>query len=78
MVMLVCFGISWPFSIYRSYKNKSVKGKSIVFLFCILVGYLGGILHKILYNNDWVLFLYLLNFLMVFTDIVLYFRYKNN
>jgi len=78
MAMLIGFGVSWPFSIYRSYKKKSVKGKSIIFLFCILIGYFAGILHKFLYSYDWVLFFYLLNFSMVFTDIVLYFKYENN
>ena len=29
-VMIFCFGVSWPFSIYKSYRTKSVKGKSLV------------------------------------------------
>ena len=28
MVMIVCFGISWPLSVYKSYKARTAKGKS--------------------------------------------------
>ena len=30
-LMLILFGISWPFSIAKSYKSRTNKGKSIVF-----------------------------------------------
>jgi len=26
-IMLLCFGAAWPFSIYKSYKSKSIMGK---------------------------------------------------
>jgi len=74
IIMLVCFGMAWPFSIYRSYKSRSTEGKSISFLVTVAVGYASGVIHKLLYNPDIVTFLYLLNFLMVSTDIVLYIR----
>lgn len=76
--MLVCFGSSWPFAVAKTYKTKNVKGKSILFLSLILIGYVFGILHKIFYNYDYVIYLYVLNGIMVLADIVLYFRYKNN
>jgi len=76
--MLFCFGISWPFSIYKSYKNKSVKGKSAIFLSLLLIGYAAGIINKWFYSFDRVIYLYALNFLLVFTDLMLYFRYRNN
>ena len=72
-VMLLCFGAAWPLSIIKSIRSRSTKGKSIYFLFTILVGYTAGILHKVLYSYDYVIFLYILNFLMVLTDIILYF-----
>jgi hypothetical protein len=78
IVMLVCFGASWPFAVSKTYKTKNVKGKSILFLSLILIGYIFGILHKIFYNYDHVIYLYVLNGIMVLADIVLYFRYKNN
>ncbi|MGE4413678.1 MAG: PQ-loop domain-containing transporter [Candidatus Caldatribacteriota bacterium] len=74
ILMLLCFGAAWPFSIYKSYKSKSVAGKSPIFLLILLVGYVFGILHKILYAYDVVVYLYALNFLMVSTDFMLYLR----
>ena len=74
VIMLVCFGAAWPFSIYKSFKAESQDGKSPLFLVVILAGYIAGILHKILYNLDFVVYLYALNALMVFADILLYFR----
>jgi len=76
IVMLVCFGLAWPTSIYKSYKSKSTKGKSLNFLLIILVGYLAGILHKLFYNLDFVIILYILNFIMVFIDVMFFFRNK--
>ena len=73
-LMMVLFGCSWPFNIIKSIKTKSAKGKSAIFLFLVDAGYLAGILSKLVAGNiTWVLFFYVLNFLMVFTDIVLYF-----
>ncbi len=73
-IMLLCFGAAWPFSIYKSYKSKSIKGKSLFFLIIVLIGYISGIMHKLLYNYDQVIYLYLLNTIMVSTDIGLYLR----
>lgn len=76
ITMLLCFGAAWPVSIYKSYTSKKTEGKSVVFLFIVLVGYAAGIIHKLLYSRDFVVFLYMLNFLMVSIDAVLYFRNK--
>lgn len=77
-VMLICFGISWPISVYKSITSKSTKGKSVVFLIAILVGYIAGILSKILSNNfSYVLVLYFINFFIVFTDFIIYFINRN-
>jgi len=74
IIMLVCFGAAWPFSIYKSYKAESQDGKSLLFLVVIFIGYIAGILHKLFYNHDFVIYLYVLNALMVLADILLYFR----
>jgi hypothetical protein len=74
MIMLVCFGSAWPFSIYKSYKSRQNAGKSITFLFIVLAGYAAGIVHKLLYSHDAVIYLYILNTLMVFADILLFYR----
>lgn len=74
MTMLICFGAAWPLSIYKSYTSKSTAGKSVIFLIIIMIGYVAGILNKLLYNYDFVIYLYLLNLFMVFIDTMLYFR----
>jgi hypothetical protein len=74
IAMLVCFGAAWPVSIYKSLKSRQVAGKSLFFLVIVLVGYVAGVLHKLLYHYDAVIFLYLLNALMVAFDILLYLR----
>ena len=51
MVMIVCFGISWPLSVYKSYKARTAEGKSFVFLFAIWFGYVAGICGKIMQEN---------------------------
>lgn len=73
-IMLVCFGAAWPASIYKSFKSRTAKGKSLAFLFIVLTGYISGILHKVYFSFDWVLILYILNTIMVFMDIILTFR----
>ena len=76
ILMLVCFGAAWPVSIHKSIVSKSIKGKSVVFLYVITFGYSMGIVHKLLYHYDIVIFLYILNLLMVLTDLALYYRNK--
>jgi len=74
IIMLICFGAAWPFSIYKSYTSHSTKGKSVFFLIVIMVGYVAGILNKIFNHYDSVIYLYLLNLVMVGADLLLYFR----
>lgn len=74
VLMLLCFGAAWPASIYKSYTARSAKGKSVLFLIIILLGYVSGITNKLINSPDYVMYLYMLNFAMVATDIVLYFR----
>ena len=72
LTMLVCFGVSWPFSVYKSFKSHSTRGKSLVFLMAIWVGYIAGIVHKMIYSRDVVLWVYVFNLTMVSLDLVLY------
>lgn len=74
IIMLICFGAAWPFALYKSYVSRSVKGKSFMFLIVVIIGYASGILHKIFYNPDKVIYLYAFNMLMVASDAVLYVR----
>lgn len=74
IIMLVCFGMAWPFSIYKSWTTRAVGSKSLVFLVALLVGYIAGVLHKLIYAMDGVIVLYILNGTMVSIDIALYLR----
>ena len=78
IIMVVCFGFSWPISVIKSYKARTTKGKSLAFIVLIDIGYVFGIAGKLLGDNLklYVLFFYILNFCMVTTDIILYFRNK--
>lgn len=73
-VMLICFGLAWPVSIYKSWTSRTCAGKSVIFLYIVLIGYAAGVTHKLLYSRDWVIALYILNGLMVVVDILLYYR----
>jgi hypothetical protein len=74
--MLICFGMAWPFSIYKSWTTRQVGSKSLVFLVALFIGYISGVLHKALFAYDPVIFLYILNGTMVAIDIALYLRNK--
>ena len=74
-VMLICFGISWPFNIAKSLKSRTAKGKSLQFEICIVIGYLCGIAGKFISGNvSYVLVVYVLDVLMVSADIILTLR----
>ena len=72
--MLVCFGFAWPANILKSLKSRTAKGRSLSFLIVVLIGYICGILHKIFYDNNFVIILYILNFIMVLIDLILFIR----
>jgi len=76
--MMVCFGVSWPIAAYKTYRAKCVSGKSFTFTCLIFVGYICGLIDKIFFYYDWVIWLYLLNMLFIMIDMALYLRYKNN
>lgn len=67
--MIICFGVSWPVAIWKTLKTKHVHGKSLTFLILVASGYGFGMIHKALHHYDWVIFLYVFNFLMVLTEI---------
>jgi hypothetical protein len=72
---LLCFSVSWPVSIAKSLRTKVVLGKSPLFMSLIVLGYIFGIIHKILYSHDIVIWLYVFNASLVSTDLILYFVY---
>lgn len=82
IIMIVSFGVSWPMNVMKSYKARTTKGKSLAFLCLILFGYIAGIASKLInetymaaFASKWyVLFFYVLNFVMVGIDLLLYIR----
>jgi len=74
IIMLVCFGAAWPFSIVKAYRSRENGGKSLLFLIVIFIGYAAGTAHKIWYKPDGVVYLYILNGIMVAVDIAIHFR----
>ncbi|RLE35523.1 hypothetical protein DRJ12_05095 [Candidatus Acetothermia bacterium] len=75
-IMLVCFGLSWPVSIAKAVRTKNVSGKSPWFMGLIALGYASGIVHKLIRDPNWVVFLYAINLMLVLTDLCLYIRYS--
>ena len=76
LVMLVAFGSSWPFAVYKTFRTKKVEGKSGIFLVFIFLGYVSGIIYKCTTKPDLVLALYVVNGSMVLTEIVLMATYS--
>ena len=74
-IMVICFGLSWPLSVYKSWKSRTVKGKSLFFEVFIFMGYVSGIIGKIINHNiTYVFAFYILNIIMVSIDLCLYAR----
>lgn len=86
IIMVICFGASWPFNIIRAYKARTAKGTSLLFMSLIGIGYIGAILCKIFTWIDkgslsalaYVAFaFYIINIAMVTAGIIIYFRNKH-
>jgi len=84
-IMLVCFGFAWPLSIYKSFVSKKTAGKSLLFLLVLQIGYVAGVLFKLTeyWSNIKInpaekisinLWLYILNFVMITIDELLFLR----
>ena len=81
-IMIICFGMSWPLSVYKSWKSGTAKGKSLQFEACIWIGYIAGIAKNFVLFSEgksggifflgW--FFYFFNFAMITVDMLLYFR----
>ncbi|MBO4308341.1 MAG: hypothetical protein J5885_00750 [Clostridia bacterium] len=82
IIMILCFGASWPFNVVKSWKARTAKGKSLFFLCLIFAGYIAGIVSKFCnasymasFSTKWyVLVFYFINLTMVSVDLCLYIR----
>ena len=81
--MLILFGVSWPFNLIKSIRSKTTKGKSLLFLVLIDIGYIAGITSKFFNPNFvwatdwWVFMIYVINFCFVSADLIVYFINKS-
>ena len=73
-VMLICFGFSWPMSVYKNIKARTAKNMSWQFILLIMAGYTAGIIAKIISGTgNYVLVVYVLNLVIVSANLVVYF-----
>ena len=80
--MLICFGVSWPVAILKTWRSKRVEGKSTGFLVLVFIGYMSGIVAKFLRAStegkaiELVTLLYALNAALVMVDLLLVLKYR--
>ena len=83
-LMIFFFGLSWPISIRKSWVSRTAKGKSLFFEIFLLIGYACGIARKVIQTVEGSsgflfylsFFFYVLNFIEISIDVMLYFRNK--
>lgn len=82
--MLVCFSVSWFFSIGKMIRTRAAAGKSLLFVLVVLAGYSSGLLAKVIKVAEGspdaghaakLIFLYGFNLVVVGVDLVLSIRY---
>lgn len=77
ILMLLCFATAWPFSIIKQLRTKRTEGKSILFSYIVLAGYLFGFINKIVMDEiNYVIYFYILDFALVLFDVILCYRYR--
>lgn len=73
--MLLCFAAAWPFNIMKAYNSRTAAGTSLWFMLVIEIGYVLGILNKIVRDDiNYVVYFYVLDIVLVAIGIFLYFR----
>ena len=78
VIMLICFGLSWPIAAYKSFKSHNPKATNVPFILLILFGYAAGVTAKFINGNiGYVLIAYLINILSVLANLVVFFINKH-
>ena len=73
--MLLCFAAAWPFNIVKAYRSRTAVGTSLPFMLVIEVGYVLGILNKVVRDDiNYVVAFYALDIVLVGIGISLYCR----
>lgn len=77
LLMVLCFGISWPISIAKTLKTKCVSGKSPLFIIFIIMGYIFIIISKLISGDiKYTFYFYWLNLAMTSFDLSLQIYYR--
>ena len=77
IIMLICFGVSWPINFRKAWISGTAKGTSLAFLCMIECGYIAGIAAKLIRGDiNYVLIFYTINIIAVAANIILYFVNK--
>ena len=80
MIMMICFGLSWPINIRKAWVGRTAKGISVMFYGFIVFGYGVGLLSKYIklrqgiHTPLYVWFFYILNSVIVAAGILIWFR----
>ena len=75
VLMLLCFGASWPVAVRKAWKARTAKGASLPSVLLILLGYAMGIINKFVNGQiTYVLAFYFFNFTIVGIYCLLLFR----
>jgi len=74
IIMLLCFGIAWPFSIYKAYRTRSNGSMSLIFLLTVIVGYIAGMINNIINGMNYVIYFYAANMVMIIINTCLFIR----
>ena len=78
IIMLVCFGLSWPISLIKTIKAHTAKKMSFRFTLLIILGYLAGISAKLMSRTiNYVCVIYIINLVVVCMNLVVYFVNKS-
>ena len=75
MLMLLCFAFAWPFSIVKQWRTGTSKGKSILFSYVIILGYIFGMINKVVSDDiNYVFAFYVIDLTLVLIDTLIYYR----
>ncbi len=75
IIMLVCFGFSWPMNVIKAVRARTAKNMSLPFILLIISGYIAGITAKLISHQiTFVLAVYVINLAIVAVNLAVYFR----
>lgn len=78
VIMLLCFGVAWPFSIRKAYITKSNGSMSLMFLLVVIAGYIAGMINNVINGIDYVICFYIVNTVMILVNTYLFIQNAKN